>query len=354
MELNNFIFAIFIIIFGYFLNYYLLLIFNKSKTNLLIDGQFKKPQAFHEALTYRLGGLSFSILLSLVFLYLFIYKNILSIEYISFCALFFLIGFADDLEINIRPKFRLIIMIFFLLALIIYNNFKLDRISVEYLDNLMSIDLFALFFVTLCFLLIINGSNLIDGINGLLCLHTFIIFSILFSINIKSGNQSFSLLLFYICLITLITIKFNFPKAQMFLGDAGAYLLGALIAVSTIMSNNLNTSISSFFFSILLFYLFFEVFFSFFRKIFYAKQNPLLPDNKHLHMLLYKYLLKKNRKQISNYKVSIYINLTYIFLIIPPFILMKNSLFCKIYFLSLPIIYIYFYIMINKKLKKIN
>ena len=140
----------------------------------------------------------------------------------------------------------------------------------------------------------------------------------------------------------------------MFLGDGGAYLLGALIAVSTIMSNNLNTSISSFFFSILLFYLFFEVFFSFFRKIFYAKQNPLLPDNKHLHMLLYKYLLKKNRKQISNYKVSIYINLTYIFLIIPPFILMKNSLFCKIYFLSLPIIYIYFYIMINKKLKKIN
>ena len=56
MELNNIIFSLFLIFFGYFFSKYLLLIFKKSKSNLLTDNQFKKIQAFHENSTYRLGG----------------------------------------------------------------------------------------------------------------------------------------------------------------------------------------------------------------------------------------------------------------------------------------------------------
>ena len=81
----------------------------------------------------------------------------------------------------------------------------------------------------------------------------------------------------------------------MFLGDSGAYLIGALIAVSVIKTSLANPMISPFFFCVLLVYLFFEVFFSFFRKIFIVRQSPLLPDNKHLHMILYKFLFKKNK-----------------------------------------------------------
>ena len=135
----------------------------------------------------------------------------------------------------------------------------------------------------------------------------------------------------------------------MFLGDGGAYLLGTLTSISAIITNNLTPLVSSFFFCILLFYLFFEVFFSFFRKIFFVGQNPLLPDNQHLHMLVYRLLLKKNKKNLdSNYKTSIYINLIYLLLIIPGFIFMHNGLFCRYYFLSLLIIYIYIY----RKLKR--
>ena len=43
--------------------------------------------------------------------------------------------------------------------------------------------------------------------------------------------------------------------------------MGSLVALNTIITNNLNQNYSSFFFCILLFYLFFEVFFSFIRKI---------------------------------------------------------------------------------------
>ena len=349
MELNNIISPFLLLLFGYLFSKYFLLIIKKSKSDLLSDNQFQKPQAFHQNSTYRLGGLIIFSLLILVFLYLYVSKNIFFSEYISFCTLFFLLGFVDDLKIDIKPKFRLFIMILFLIFLVIYNKFSIERISLEYLDHLIKIDIFALFFVCLCFLFIINGSNLIDGFNGLLSIHSLIILSILFYVNLVNKNYDLAYLLFYIILIILIFVKFNFPKAQMFLGDGGAYLLGTLTSISAILTNNITPSISSFFFCILLFYLFFEVFFSFFRKIFFVHQNPLLPDNQHLHMLVYRLLLKKNKKNLdSNYKTSIYINLIYLLLIIPGFIFMHNGLFCRYYFLSLLFIYIYIY----KKLKR--
>ena len=138
----------------------------------------------------------------------------------------------------------------------------------------------------------------------------------------------------------------------MFLGDSGAYLIGTLIAVSIIKTSVLIPSVHPFFFCILLFYLFFEVFFSFFRKLLFVKQSPLLPDSKHLHMTLYKLLLKQNKsKLVSNYTVSIYINLVYLLLIIPAIIFMQDGLFCRYYFFLLLVIYIYFYKMLYEKVK---
>ena len=121
MELNNIIFSLFLIFFGYFFSKYLLLIFKKSKTNLLIDNQFQKIQAFHENSTYRLVGVIIFSLLVLVFLYLYFLKNFFPSEYVSFCILFFLLGLVDDLKIHIPTKFRLLIMNALLITLVISN-----------------------------------------------------------------------------------------------------------------------------------------------------------------------------------------------------------------------------------------
>ena len=144
MELNNIIFSLFLIFFGYFFIKYILLIFKKSKTNLLIDNQFQKPQAFHENSTYRLGGLLIFSLLALVFVYSYFSRNIFFFEYISFCTLFFLLGLVDDLKINIAPKFRLLIMIMFLVTLVISNEIYIKKTGLEFLDNLVVIDIFSL------------------------------------------------------------------------------------------------------------------------------------------------------------------------------------------------------------------
>ncbi len=354
MDLNNTIFSFLLLFLAYFSKKYFLLILKKNNSNLLIDSEFKKPQAFHESDTFRLGGLIFFTLLSLVFLYLYFFKNILLVEYMSFSVLFFLLGLLDDLKINIKPKFRLLAMTILLITLVIYNSFYITKSGLNFLDSLLKTDIFALFFICLCFLFIINGANLIDGFNGLLGIHALIIFIILFIINVVNGNNELAYILFYISLLTLFFLKFNFPKAQIFLGDGGAYLIGALIAVSVIKTSILLPSISPFFFCTILFYLFFEVFFSFFRKIFFKRQTPLFPDNQHLHMCLYRFLLKKYKKKLkSNYFVSIYINFTYLLLMIPNILFFDNGLFCRFYFLLLVLIYIYFYrILYNKGFEK--
>ena len=216
MELNNIIFSLFLIFFGYFFSKYLLLIFKKSKSNLLADNQFQKPQAFHDNSTYRLGGIIIFSLLILVFLYLYFSRNIFPFEYVSFCTLFFLLGLVDDLKISIAPKFRLLIMIAFLVTLVISNEIYIKKTGLEFLDNLVAIDIFSLMFICLCFLFIINGSNLIDGFNGLLGIHSLIIFIVLFVINLINENNNLIYILFYVSLLILIFLKFNFPKLKYF------------------------------------------------------------------------------------------------------------------------------------------
>ena len=263
MELNNIIFSFLLSFVGFFFNKYLILSIKKSKINLLSDDQFKKPQAFHTNPTFILGGITFFSLLILVFFYLFYYKNIFLIEYISFCSFFFFLGLIDDSKINIRPKFRLLIMGFFLIGLVISNEIYIEKTGLEFLNDLLEIDVFSIFFICLCFLFIINGSNLIDGFNGLLSIHSLIILINLSLINYFSGNYDLAYMLFCGILIILVFLKYNFPNAKIFLGDSGSYFLGAFLSISVITTSIANPSISPFYFCILLFYLFFEVFFSF-------------------------------------------------------------------------------------------
>ena len=130
-----------------------------------------------------------------------------------------------------------------------------------------------------------------------------------------------------------------------------SYFLGAFIAISAIKTSIENPEISPFYFCILLFYLFFEVFFSFFRKLIKEKISPIHPDRKHLHMLFYKILVKKNNDKLrSNYHVSIFINLIYLVMIIPAILMMKNGLFCKYYSIVFFVVYFFLYKMAYGKI----
>ena len=344
MDLNNLLLFFILISFGIFFYKYFLLVLAKYNLKFLIDNEFSKPQAFHDRPISTCGGLGIFISFLILFLFMFLLKENIYYDYFSFCSLFFILGFSDDLKMNIRPKFRLILMIAFLIILVISNKFYIQNTGIEFLNRFLEIDIFSLFFVCLCFLFIINGSNLIDGYNGLLGIHSLIILINLFLINFFSENNN--LALFILCGIVIIVVftKNNFPKAKIFLGDGGSYFIGSFIAVSIIKTSIANPTVSPFYFCILLFYLFFEVFFSFFRKLIKERTSPVHPDEKHLHMLLYKILLKKNNNKLkSNYYVSVIINVIFLLLTIPAIFMMKDGMFCKYYSILFFITYIFSY-----------
>ena len=219
---------------------------------------------------------------------------------------------------------------------------KILNIDIPFLVPLMSNHLFSTIFVLLCFLFVINGANLIDGFNGLLSINLIIINSILTYINLKSGNSEFSILLISQIIILLIFLLFNFPSAKIFLGDSGAYTVGALTGLNTIITNNLNPKISSFFFCTLLFYIFFEVLFSFLRKLL-QKKSPIHPDNEHLHMLSFYKISNIHGKIEGNYLNSLIINLSYLILIIPGLYLSENPTLSRYWFFFLLLIYTVIY-----------
>ena len=145
MDLNNLIFFFVLISFGLFFYRYFLLILYKYNSKLLVDDDLEKPQAFHAFPVSTSGGIGIFFSLSILCLYLFLSKQIIYYEYLSFCTLFFILGLSDDLKLNIRPKFRLIVMIFFLIALVISNKFYIENTGIGFLNRLLEIDIFALF-----------------------------------------------------------------------------------------------------------------------------------------------------------------------------------------------------------------
>ena len=100
--------------------------------------------------------------------------------------------------------------------------------------------------------------------------------------------------------------------------------------IEYIVSNSTSTkfSIPPFFFACIIYYIFFEVVFSFFRKLILERKNPFYPDNKHLHMLLFKFFKKKNILIKANYKTGLCVNFIYLTSLLPLIFFYKRNFFC--------------------------
>ena len=336
------------------ITFFIFLIINKYshkiKDGILLDQDFNKPQAFHQSPISRSGGIAGIISFNIFFVFYYLIYSKILFEYLFICNLMFLIGLLDDFKFKISPFRRLILMIIFLFLCIRLMSIEILNIDIPFLSTLLGNNTFSSLFVLLCFLFIINGANLIDGFNGLLAINLIIINSILAYINLADGINEFSVVIIGQVIVLFSFLLFNFPSAKLFLGDSGSYLLGSTVALNVIITNNINPDYSSFFFCTLLFYLFFEVFFSFFRKII-QKKSPIHPDNKHLHMLIFKNVSSIFGKEKGNYINSLIINLGYLSFVLPAFIFAKDPMISRYWFFSLIIIYLAIYLRLYRLTK---
>ena len=208
-----------------------------------------------------------------------------------FIVSIYLIGFFSDRKILVSPKKRFLIQCLLILLFVIIFDVKINSSRIELFDIFLKNKIFAIFFSTFCLLILINGCNFVDGLNGLLIASVTIILFMLFKLNLIDSsiisNQSINLIILIFLLILMLNI-FN----VLMLGDSGAYLLGLFIGFIIISSHRTYPEISPYFFISLIWYPCFENLFSILRKL-NREFSPLKPDSKHLHQLVLFFLTKK-------------------------------------------------------------
>jgi UDP-GlcNAc:undecaprenyl-phosphate/decaprenyl-phosphate GlcNAc-1-phosphate transferase len=182
----------------------------------------------HNSIATRSGGLSVFIVLMIISIYFYL----IGIEIFNFSILVplsivFLVGVYDDFySVDFKLKFIFQIIV---AKIIIDNGLIIDNFHGFF--GIFEINRVLAQLVTIFIIIsIINAINLVDGIDGLLISIT-LMFIISYELFASENTDLYFLSLIVITALTPL-YYFNFRKTEkIFLGDAGSYLLGGIIAI---------------------------------------------------------------------------------------------------------------------------
>jgi UDP-N-acetylmuramyl pentapeptide phosphotransferase/UDP-N-acetylglucosamine-1-phosphate transferase len=320
-----------------------------SKRNIFIDSDIEKKQAIHKKLIPRSGGfvLFFSIIASIFYNYFYHDENFLYL--LPIIILIFSIGIIDDYGVKLKPLIRFIILFVFCYLFFYLSNLKIKTTGVSLIDNLMFNYNLQFLITTICFLILINGSNFIDGINGNLALH-YICLLILILLVFSYNRLGLDILILSSIISFAVFLYFNL-KNKIFFGDGGAYLSGFILGIFILEIMYLEVYVSPFFYIILTFYLGSEVLISILRRMI-KKEDVMIADFNHLHSLLFNILSKKNKLN-PHISTSLIINFAYVILVMPAVFFANNFELTRNYSLFLYFIYFLIFFSIKQISKKI-
>ena len=277
-----------------------------------------------------------------VFFLLFFFSPSINIDLKIFIFLIFMIGIISDLKILNLPSLRLLFQFMVIASFVYKMDIGIYFTDLKYIDLILEYNFLSILFSVLCFLVLINGSNFLDGLNTLVIGYYILVLSSLYIlINLSNINYDLIIILNSI-MILLVLLIFNFFNKS-FLGDAGAYSISCLVGFVCIDFYKSTQDFSVLFIVVILWYPAFETLFSVLRKI-TLKFNPASPDNRHLHHYLFTFINSKLKKNLfSNILAANLINI-YNFLIFCLAIYgYKNSYLLLSILVTNIMIYIYLY-----------
>ena len=319
-----------------------------KKYNILIDQvNISKHKNFIQNKKTPLSG-GLVIFLALFYFLPESYKYFTIIMFIIFLS-----GLLSDLNILHSPLFRIFFQtIVVIIYLVLFDNF-ITSIRINFFDNLLNIFIIKLIFSIFCILILINGTNFMDGVNTLVVGYFILVLSNILYLS-EINDLKLDHFLVTICILVLFLIYlFNF-FGLMFLGDSGSYLISFIAGVTMINFSNNNDLVSPYYIAAILWYPAYENLFSIIRKLIF-KKSPSNPDNEHLHQLIYIFLKKNIKKNnfFSNSLTGILIciyNLIYFNLIFNYFYNTKILVFSILFNVTL---YNITFIFLNKFQKKL-
>lgn len=262
----------------------------------LFSGKLKKfgmdslagPQKLHQGSIPRIGGLAIfvGILANMVFMP---NSSIDSSAFLMGAVVpVFLIGVMEDFTGSVSPWSRLLVSLAaggFFCGL---TGYTITNVGIDIINPLLDLPLVSFAFTSIAFAAMVNALNIVDGLNGLAgSVSVFM----LFSFGILSsyvGNHELQLICFLITASCIGFLFWNFPLGKIFLGDGGAYFLGAFVGGVSIMLPEQNDSISPFSSFLIVIYPVYELMRSSVRRLVSGDGNAMVPDDKHLHSMLFK------------------------------------------------------------------
>ena len=262
---------------------YLILHFSHRYHLFMDSPSNSKPQGFHSDDTPRSGGIGIAIAL------LFFLPTPLGWKLLLSLFLAFLSGIFEDFHHSIRATTRLFLQfiaassaVLLIHSVVIYFGF---HITVPYFIG-AAISIVAIIGM-------MNAINFIDGFNGLASGVVLLMLLAFGIVAYRVGDSDIVYIAAIIFAALFAFFIFNFPKGKIFLGDGGAYLLGASVAIIGIFLGGHYELVSPWFVLTVLIYPVWEVLFSIYRKL-SSGHSPLKPDAFHLHMLIYKHITHNN------------------------------------------------------------
>tara|TARA_A100001015_G_C14988639_1_gene712732 strand:+ start:600 stop:1640 length:1041 start_codon:yes stop_codon:yes gene_type:complete len=338
IDYNKLIFAISLTL-AIQITLYLFIIFLKNKG---IKSSYFAKQKIHEGEVPRVGGLLFFSSFFISHFFIETNYNSLIIPLLIGSLIIFIFSFYEDLKQSLSPYFRLIIL--FMGSFIFVSFTDLPEINISILKITKKYELITIFLFVFSLMLLMNGFNFIDGLNGLSSFNFLSIISNVFYIGLFYNDYVIVNLSIFIFFVSLFVLFLNFPFGKVFLGDSGSYIYalfsGALIIYLFERQNQLPTLLAM----VILAYPITELLFSIFRKL-YFKHSPMKPDINHLHHLIFKKLRGniKVRNNLASLMMLPYCVLPFLFTYISVnYILDYNFYKFTLYFICYFFSYVYF------------
>lgn len=215
----------------------------------------------------------------------------------------FLVGLAEDLGFSVSPKNRLIAAALSSLVALLLFRLWIPRFDVPFLDDIIIFAPIAIALTLFGGSGICNAFNLVDGVNGLSGSIAIVVATSLAIIAAINGLTEISTWCMALIGALLGFLVFNFPLGKIFMGDAGAYSVGHILAWLAILLLNFIPELTPWSLVLIFFWPIADTILAIFRRR-RAGRRADQPDRLHFHQLVMRALeidlLGRNMRHISN------------------------------------------------------
>jgi UDP-N-acetylmuramyl pentapeptide phosphotransferase/UDP-N-acetylglucosamine-1-phosphate transferase len=199
----------------------------------------------------------------------------------------FLAGLTEDITKRVSVRSRLAATILSGAIFSLVTGYTISHIGFGPIDVVLGVAVVSVLFSSFAIGGIANAFNIIDGCHGLASGTAVILLGAFGMIAYHAGDGDLVRVIAMSAAVLVGFLLVNFPMGKLFLGDAGAYSVGFLLAAIAIALPARNPQVSPVIGLLVLSYPVMETFYSIWRRSRIKGSAVGQPDRLHLHSLMF-------------------------------------------------------------------